>query len=65
MVIYLNSNVNILIFWDTDFWLSLAVSFNHKKKKKFEVFYFRRNELHVIEKKFHHILIILDVPVYS
>ncbi len=28
MVIYLNSNVNILIFWDTDFWLSLALSSN-------------------------------------
>ncbi len=30
MVIYWNSNVNNLIFWDTDFWLSLAVSSNHK-----------------------------------
>ncbi len=30
MVIYWNSNVNILIFWDTDFWLSLSVSFNHQ-----------------------------------
>ncbi len=29
MVIYWNSNVNI-IFWDTDFWLSLAVSSNHQ-----------------------------------
>ncbi len=29
MVIYWNSNVNILIFWDTDFWLSLAVRSNH------------------------------------
>ncbi len=28
MVIYWNSNVNILIFWDTDLWLSLAVSSN-------------------------------------
>ncbi len=27
MVIYWNSNVNIQIFWDTDFWLSLAVNF--------------------------------------
>ncbi len=27
---YWNSNVNILIFWDTDFWLSLAVSSNHQ-----------------------------------
>ncbi len=32
MVIYWNSNVNILIFWDTVFWLSL--SSNHQKKKK-------------------------------
>jgi len=30
MVIYWNSNVNILIFWYTDFWLSLAVSYNHQ-----------------------------------
>ncbi len=31
MLIYWNSNVNILIFWDTDFWLSWAVSSNHQK----------------------------------
>ncbi len=30
MVIYWNSNVNILIFWDTDFWISLAVKSNHQ-----------------------------------
>ncbi len=30
MVIYWNSNVNILIFWDYDCWLSLAVSSNHQ-----------------------------------
>ncbi len=32
IVIYWNSNVNILIFWDNDFWLwlSLAVSSNHQ-----------------------------------
>ncbi len=30
MVIYWNSNVNIIIFWDTDFWLSLAVASNHQ-----------------------------------
>ncbi len=30
MVIYRNSNVNVLIFWETDFWLSLAVSSNHQ-----------------------------------
>ncbi len=34
MVIYWNSNVNILIFWDTDFWLSLAVSSNHQNLNK-------------------------------
>ncbi len=34
MVIYWNSNANILIFWDTDFWLSLAISSNHHQKKK-------------------------------
>ncbi len=35
MVIYWNSNVNILIFWDTDFWLSWAVSSKQKNKKNF------------------------------
>ncbi len=30
MVFYWNSNVNIIIFWDTDFWLSLAVSSNNQ-----------------------------------
>ncbi len=30
MVINGNSNVNILIFWDIDFWLSWAVSSNHQ-----------------------------------
>ncbi len=34
MVIYRISNVNILIFWDTDIWLSLAVSSNHHNKTK-------------------------------
>ncbi len=34
MVIYWNSNVNIRIFWDTDFWLSLAVSSNNQNEKK-------------------------------
>ncbi len=33
MVIYWISNVNVLIFWYTDFWLSLAVSSNHEKWK--------------------------------
>ncbi len=32
MVIYWNSNVNIPIFWDTGFLLSLAVSSNHQNK---------------------------------
>ncbi len=48
MVIYWNSNVNILIFWDTDFWLSWAVK-NHQKKKPFEVFYFPCNESKIYE----------------
>ncbi len=30
MVIYGNSNINILIFWDAGFWLSWAVSSNHQ-----------------------------------
>ncbi len=34
MVIYWNSNVNILIFWDTYFWLSLALSSNHQNVNK-------------------------------
>ncbi len=34
MVIYWNSNVNILIFWDTDFWLSWAVTLIIKIKTK-------------------------------
>ncbi len=33
MVIYWNSNVNIIIFWDTDFRLSWAVSSNPQNKK--------------------------------
>ncbi len=50
MVIYWNSNVNILIFWDTDFRLSWAVSANHQNKinkKPFEIFI-----LHVINLKY-------------
>ncbi len=41
MVIYWNSNVNIIIFWDTDFWRSWAVSSYHQNKIKntFEIFY--------------------------
>ncbi len=53
MVIYWNSNVNILIFWDTEFWLSLPVSSNliikMKTKKTFEVFYFTCNESKIYE----------------
>ncbi len=47
MVIYWNSNVNILIFWDADFWLSLAVSSNLKKKKTLNCF-----TLHVMNLKY-------------
>ncbi len=32
MVIYWNSNINIIIFWVLDFWLSWAVSSNHQNK---------------------------------
>ncbi len=51
MVIYWNSNVNILIFWDTGFWLSLAVSSNHQNENKttFEEFYFTCNESKIYE----------------
>ncbi len=34
MVIYWNSNVNILIFWDTDFLLASALSSNLQNKNK-------------------------------
>ncbi len=44
MVIYWNSNINIIIFWDTNFWLSLAVSSNHQN-----VFYFTCNESKIYE----------------
>ncbi len=48
-IIYWNSNVNILIFWDTDFWLSLAVSSNHQNflKKLLKCF-----TLHVMNLKY-------------
>ncbi len=51
MVIYWNSNVNNLIFWDTDFWLSLALSSNHQKwkQKTVVVFYFTCNESKIYE----------------
>ncbi len=51
MVIYWNSNVNIQIFWDTGFWLSLGVSSNHQNENKntFEVFYFTCNESKIYE----------------
>ncbi len=57
MVIYWNSNVNIIIFWDADFWLSLAVS----KTKTFEVFYFTCNESKIYESL---TLKLTFVPVY-
>ncbi len=44
VVIYWNTNVNIIIFWDTDFWLSLAVS-----SKKLFKFYFTCNESKIYE----------------
>ncbi len=52
MVIYWNSNISILIFWDNDFWLSLAVSSNHEnlnllKKKLLKCF-----TLHVFNLKY-------------
>ncbi len=49
MVINWNSNVNILIFWDTDFWLSWAVSSNHQNSNKKTVFYFTCNESKIYE----------------
>ncbi len=51
MVIYWNSNVNILIFWDTDFLLSLAVSSNHQNENKntSEGVYFTCNESKIYE----------------
>ncbi len=71
-----NSNVNILIFWDTDFWLSLALSSNHQNKKTLEMFYFTCNESKIYESftfwnklqekmNFFTIFIFfLDVPVF-
>ncbi len=47
MVINWNSNVNILIFWDTDFWLSWAVSSNPQN-----YFFFKCFTLHVINLKY-------------
>ncbi len=51
MVIYRNSNVNILIVLDTDFCLLWAVSSNHhnKNKKTFVVFYFKCNDSKIYE----------------
>ncbi len=34
MLINWNSNINIIIFWDTDFWLSWAVSSNNQNENK-------------------------------
>ncbi len=55
MVIYWNSNVNILIFWDTDFWLSLTVSSNHQNYESFTFW----NKLQEKKNFCHHILIFL------
>ncbi len=38
MAIYWNSNVNILIFWNTDSWISLDLSSNHQNKKNKKTF---------------------------
>ncbi len=51
MVINWNSNVNILILWDIDFWLSWAVSSNHQNENKntFSMFHFTCNESKIYE----------------
>ncbi len=74
MVINWNSNVNILIFWDTDFWLSWAVS----SDPQYFLIFFKCFTLHVMnlkymkvslfeisykKKLFHDILIYWDAPV--
>ncbi len=41
MVIYRNSNVNIVIFWDADFLLSLAVRLTDNENPKISVYEFR------------------------
>ncbi len=67
-------NVNILIFWDTDFWLSLAVRSNNQKKKVkwfnlhvMNLKYMKVSLFKINYKKnnklFHPIQIFQDVPV--
>ncbi len=75
MVIYWNSNVNILIFWDTDFWLKLAESSNHQNKNKIKLL--KCFTLHVMNLKymkasllkkkivFHHIQFFLGTCINS
>ncbi len=48
MVIWWNSNVNIIIFWNTGF-LTFVSSNQKKKKKTFEMFYFTCNESRIYE----------------
>ncbi len=48
--IYWSSNVNILIFWDNDFSLSLAVSSNHQSKKTKKLL--KCFTLHVMNQKY-------------
>ncbi len=47
MVIYWSSNVNILIFWDTGFLLSLAVNSNHQNKIKKRLTFFTLNVMNL------------------
>ncbi len=49
MVSYWNSNVNILIFWDTNFWLSWAARSNHQNENKKLLKWFT---LHVMNLKY-------------
>ncbi len=76
MVIYWNSNVNILIFWETDFWLSLAVSSNQQNwnKKTLKCFTFHVMNLKYMKvslfeisykKTFSPYSIFCDIPVYA
>ncbi len=69
MVIYWNSNVNILIFWDTDFltFMSCKLYSSKLNKKTFEMFYFTWfHFLNNLQEKmnFHDILIYWDAPVF-
>ncbi len=64
MVIYWNSNVNILIFLDTDFWLSLAVT---NKKHVMNLKYMKVSLFEMLLEKMNFFTIFnlfLDLPVY-